>query len=136
VRYLLDTNVVSELRKGTAANAGVREWFTAVSTSDLWLSVLVIGEIRHGIELIRRRDPSAASNLEHWLSRLTSGYGERILPIDTAVAEAWGRVGIPDPVAAVDGLLAATALAGDLTLVTRDTGHLESTGARLLNPFT
>ncbi len=136
MRYLLDTNVVSELRKGTAANVGVREWFAAVSTGDLWLSVLVIGEIRHGIELVRRRDPAAATNLERWLSRLTSGYGERILPIDTAVAEAWGQLGIPDPVAAVDGLLAATALAGNLTLVTRDTGHLGSTGARLLNPFT
>ena len=136
MRYLLDTNIVSELRKGPAANGGVSKWLVTVSSDDLWLSVLVVGELRHGIELLRRRGPSAATNLDRWMARLMSTYSNRVLPIDTTVADAWGRIGVPDRVPAIDGLLAATALAGDLTLVTRNTRHLESTGARLLNPFT
>jgi predicted nucleic acid-binding protein len=133
--YLLDTNVVSELRKGARANPGVARWFDAVAEEDLHLSVLVVGEIRLGVEGVRRRDAITAARLERWLSELTSAYQGRILPVDLRAAELWGRLNIPDPLPAVDGLLAATALVHDLTLVTRNTRHLGRTGVRCLNPF-
>lgn len=88
--WLVDTNVLSELRKGDRGHAGVRAWFGLVEDVDLFTSVLVIGEIRRGIELLRRRDAASASALDHWLARLTEAYAERILPIDTRVAERWG----------------------------------------------
>ena len=87
-----------------------------MADQDLYTSVLVVGEIRRGIELLRRRDPTAAATLDQWLRRLSETYGERILPIDRRVAECWGALNVPDPVPAVDGLLAATAMEHELTL--------------------
>ncbi|MEW6754065.1 MAG: type II toxin-antitoxin system VapC family toxin [Candidatus Latescibacterota bacterium] len=133
--YLLDTNVVSELRKGARANPGVASWHRSVTPGSTWLSVLVVGEIRRGVESIRRRDPARAAALDGWMLRLVEDYGERILPVDRAVADVWGRINVPDPLPAVDGLLAATALVHDLTLVTRNADHVQRTGARFLNPF-
>lgn len=133
--FLLDTNVVSEMRKGDRANARVRTWFNDVDTKDIYLSVLVVGELRQGIEGIRRRDPRAGARLHRWLSELTTEHVDHILPIDIAVADAWGRLNVPDRVPVVDGLLAATALVFDMTLVTRNTRDVERTGVRLLNPF-
>jgi toxin FitB len=132
--FLLDTNIVSEIRK-KAPNAGVSAWFTSVPASDLFLSVMVIGEIRQGIERLARRDPAQAQAVNRWLGRLTDVYGDRIVPITAEVAEAWGRLNVPDPVPVVDGLLAATALVHGWTLVTRNVGDVASTGVRLLNPF-
>lgn len=132
--YLLDTNVLSEARK-QSGNPKVRAWLASVKGSDLYLSVLVIGEIRQGIERLRRRDPAQAGVYEVWLSTLQRDYADRILPITAEIAEEWGRVAVPDPVPVVDGLIAATALVHGMTLVTRNTADLVRTGARLLNPF-
>jgi predicted nucleic acid-binding protein len=133
--WLVDTNILSELRKGKRADAGVRSWFAQVRDEDLFTSVLVLGELRRGIESIRRRDEPSALALEQWLSGLKTSFADRVLPIDTHVAEQWGTLNVPDPLPTVDGLLAATALIHDLVLVTRNVRHLGGTGARLLNPF-
>lgn len=133
--FLIDTNVVSELRKGPRAHAAVSSWFAGVDSGELFLSVLVVGELRQGTERIRRRDPTAASHLDRWMRRLVESYAERILPVDGRVAELWGRLNVPDPLPAVDGLLAATAIVNDLILVTRDTRQIVRTGARLHDPF-
>jgi toxin FitB len=134
VTFLLDTNVVSEIRK-KAPNPGVSGWFASVPADQLFLSVLVVGEIRQGIERLVRRDPAQAETYEQWLYRLVNAYGDRIVPITARVAEAWGRVNVPDPMPVVDGLMAATALVHGWTLVTRNVGDFASAGARLLNPF-
>jgi predicted nucleic acid-binding protein len=135
VSFLVDTNVVSELRKGRRSNAGVTRWFASVDESQLQLSVLVLGELRQGVERIRRRDVSAAQRLDRWLLALVDGFADRVLPVDARVAEVWGKLNVPDPLPAVDGLLAATAIVHDLTLVTRNTRHVDGTGVRVLNPF-
>jgi toxin FitB len=135
VSFLLDTNVVSEIRK-QAPDAGVAKWFASVPADRLFLSVLVVGEIRQGIERLARRDAAQAEIFEQWLSKLVDGYGDRLIPITERIAQAWGRLNVPDPLPAVDGLMAATALVHDWTLVTRNVSDVRSTGVRLLNPFT
>lgn len=132
--WLLDTNVVSEIRKGPRANPGVIRWATG-REDDLWLSVITVGEIRRGIELKRRHDELTARRLEAWLQGMLGSIGPRILPIDSRVAEMWGRLGVPDPLPAVDALLAATALVHDLTFVTRNVKDFERTGVKLVDPF-
>jgi predicted nucleic acid-binding protein len=135
VTYLLDTNVVSELRKGPRCHARVAAWFDGVDDRDLGLSVLVIGEIRRGIEAVRRRDSRGASTLERWLGRLLREHAERVLPIDARVAEEWGRLSAMRPGSVVDVLLAATARVHGLTLVTRNVRDVQWTGVAWLNPF-
>ena len=133
--YLLDTNVVSEIRKPHRADA-VAAWFADVESSQLFLSVLVVGEIRQGIErLRRRRDRKQAAVFEEWLEALRSEFADRLLPVSTAVAERWGRLNAEQPLPVVDGLLAATALEHDLTFVTRESGSFASHGVRILNPW-
>ena len=133
--WLVDTHVLSELRKGERAAPGLREWFDAADESKLYTSVLVVGELRRGIESIRRRDQPAAIALETWLNRLTESFADRILPIDLVIADRWGGLNVPDPIPTVDGLLAATALVYDHTLVTRNTRDVARTGVRLFDPF-
>ena len=133
--YLLDTNVVSETRKGRRTNAGVLAWLTRVEDSGLFLSVLVVGEIRQGIEQARLKDPVKARALEGWLVGLEQNYGDRVLPVTTPVADQWGRLSAIRPISTVDGLLAATALVHDLTFVTRNVTDVAHTGVKLLNPF-
>lgn len=132
---LVDTNVLSELRKGLRADPGVREWFAGTTETSLYTSVLVLGEIRRGIELIRRRDTAGAVALEQWLLRLTETFGNRVLPIDAMVADRWGALNVPDPIPTVDGLLGATALVHGMTVVTRNVRDVARTGAAVLNPF-
>jgi predicted nucleic acid-binding protein len=134
VSWLVDTDVLSELRKGDRTNDGVRAWFSQAREDDLFTSVLVLGEVRRGIESIRRRDPTAAIALEQWLTRLATTFSERVLPVDTRIADRWGALNVPDPLPTVDGLLAATAIVHDLVLVTRNTRDVERTGVRLLDP--
>ncbi len=133
--YLIDTNVISELRKGPKANAGVRRWLERVDERELYLSVLVVGELRRGIELLRRRDGVAARQLDKWLQALQANFSKRILEVDAAVAEVWGELNVPNPISTIDGLMAATALTSDLTLVTRNVKDVRSTGVKVLNPF-
>jgi len=135
VGYLLDTNVVSELRKGPRANVGVQTWFETHAADQLWMSALVVGELRRGVELLRRRDLRAGRSLSDWLDGVTADFGDRILPVTTAVCDRWARLNVPDPLPVIDGLLAATAIEHDLTLVTRNTGDVEHTGVTLFDPF-
>jgi predicted nucleic acid-binding protein len=134
--FLIDTNVVSELRKGKRADAGVRAWFDEHKADQLWLSVLVVGELRRGVELLRRRDERAGTRLSDWLDTVTHDFDDRIIPITIEVAERWATLNVPDPVPVVDGLLAATALERDLVLVTRNTADIERTGVAAVSPFT
>lgn len=133
--YLIDTNVISELRKGARADLRVVDWFAGLAEDDLYLSVLTVGEIRKGIERIRLRDRRAAASLERWLHEVIDAHRDRILPIDQTVAEEWGRLNVPDPLPVVDGLLAATAAVHGLVLATRNVKDLLRTGVSLLNPF-
>ena len=132
--WLIDTNVLSEIRKGDRAHPGIRSWFASADETDLFTSVLVLGEIRRGIESLRRRDPTAALALEHWLIRLQTSFSDRVLAVTDGIADRWGFLNVPDPVPTIDGLLAATALEHDLVLVTRNTRDVARTGARLLDP--
>jgi predicted nucleic acid-binding protein len=132
--FLLDTNVISEARK-PKGDTSVKAWISSVDGEKLYLSVLVLGEIRRGIELLWRTDRAQASAYELWLQSLTSNYDGRILPITQEIAEEWGRVNVPDYAPIVDGLMAATAKVRNMTFVTRNTADVERSGARLLNPF-
>ena len=133
--YLIDTNVISELRKGARCDASVAAWWSKVNEDELWLSALVIGEIRRGIELARKRDPQKALALETWLEEIVTGFDDRILPVDKKVAEQWGRLNAIRPIPVVDALLAATARANNLTFVTRNGKDVAGVGIDILNPF-
>ena len=137
--YLIDTNVVSEGRKGKLANAGVRSFFSQAASQQtpLYLSVVTVGELRRGVELIRHRgDSIQAMKLEKWLVGLLSDFAGKILPFDHDAAQLWGRLRVPHHENAIDKQIAATALIHDLTLVTRNTADFTGTGARCLDPFT
>jgi predicted nucleic acid-binding protein len=134
VSYLLDTNVVSEVRR-QRPDPGVMQWFDSVRADELYLSVMVVGDIRHGIERLARRDPDRAGVLEKWLIDLQELYGNRVVPVTAAIAELWGRLNAGDPLRVADGLMAATALVHGWTFVTRNTADVARTGVRLINPF-
>jgi toxin FitB len=134
VAFLLDTNVISEARK-PAADPNVRAWLASVPEGDLYLSVLVVGEIRQGIERLRRRDPVQAGPYETWLSALLHGFADRLIPVTAEVCDEWGRLNVPDPLPVIDGLMAATAKVRDWTFVTRNIADLRRTNVRLLDPF-
>lgn len=133
--YLLDTNILSELRK-KQPDRNVAAWFSSVDVEDLYLSPLIIGEVYQGIARIKHRnDLKQADILEQWLNELLQNYRTKIIPLSLDVMEVWGTLNVPDPLPAVDGLLAATAIANDLTLVTRNTKDVTRIGVKLLNPF-
>jgi predicted nucleic acid-binding protein len=136
--YLIDTNVISEARKADKADAGVRGFLqrAAEQQQGLFLSVLTLGELRRGVELIRHRgDAKQAALLEDWLQSIVQDYGDQILSLDADVAQVWGRLRVPRYENALDKQIAATALVYDLTLVTRNTKDFMTTGVRVLNPF-
>jgi predicted nucleic acid-binding protein len=133
--YLVDTNVIFEVGKGRRCDPRVAAWYRRVRDDDLYLSVLVVGEIRQGVERLRARDPRHAATLEQWLEEVRESFGERVLPIDHKVAQTWGRYAACGVFPVVDALLAATAEAHNLTLVTRNLKDVERTGVRCLNPF-
>ncbi len=132
--YLLDTCVLSELRK-PRPNAKVVAWMTGLRPDEAFLSVITLGEIRRGIELHRAKDAQAAGALERWLRGLETHYADRILPITAEVADRWGRLAPQQPLPVSDGLIAATALVHQHTLVTRNVADFERSGVNLLNPF-
>jgi predicted nucleic acid-binding protein len=133
--FLLDTNVVSELRKKERCAPKVSAWAATVPRNQDFLSVLVVGELVRGATLKRRTDPQMADALARWIARLTHLYAERILPVTLEIAQEWGRLGALRPIPAEDGLLAATALVHRLTLVTRNVKNVNGLGVSLLNPW-
>jgi predicted nucleic acid-binding protein len=133
--FLLDTNVVSELRKQDRGDPHLRRWVSAHRASDFWLSVLVVGELDRGVELIARRDPAASVALRQWLDSLVDEFADRLLPITAPIARQWALLNVPDPVPVVDGLLAATAMVHGLTLVTRNIADVARTGVGCVDPF-
>jgi len=136
--YLIDTNVISEIRKRSKTNKGVRDFFKQVTKEEtrLFISVVTVGELRRGVELIRHRgDTRQANQLEKWLDMLLADYQDEILGINQDVAQLWGRLRVPHPENALDKLIAATALIYDLTVVTRNQKDFNNTGVRVLNPF-
>jgi toxin FitB len=135
VNYLIDTNIISEIRKGERCDSHVAAWFASIDDHDIYLSVLVLGEIRKGVERARRTDVAQARALEKWLSTIKESYGERILPIDQMVADEWGRMSAIRPVPTVDTLLAATAKVHRMTLATRNVADVTGLGADVMNPF-
>jgi hypothetical protein len=135
VSLLFDTNVLSELRKGPRADENVLEWFDGVAEEDIHLSVLVVGELRRGVERLRGRDTRQASVLEAWLRQVVRDHADRILPVDSRVAEQWGRLTAVRSASVIDTLMAATAQVFDLVLVTRNLKDVAWTGVSCLNPF-
>lgn len=136
--YLVDTNVISEVRKRSKANKGVREFFRRAIDDDapVFLSVVTIGELRRGVELIRHRgDACQANHLESWLESLLTDYRNNVLKIDEDIAQLWGRLRVPHSENALDKQIAATALINDLIVVTRNERDFAKTCVRVLNPF-
>ena len=133
--FLIDTNIISEVRKGQRCDANVASWYAALDDADIFLSVLVLGEIRKGVELARRADPRKADELGRWLQRLEREFSDRILPIDGSIADEWGRMSAVRPIPVIDGLLGATAKVYGLTFATRDDDDLDGLGVTVLNPF-
>jgi predicted nucleic acid-binding protein len=135
VNYLIDTNVISEVRKGASCDPDVARWYSGIDDAGLYLSAIVLGEIRRGVEKVRPRDPSRAHALEKWLADIGKAFGDRILSVDRAVADEWGRMSAIRTLPIVDALLAATAKVHGMTLVTRDAFDATDLGVLVLNPF-
>jgi predicted nucleic acid-binding protein len=135
VAYLLDTNVVCELRKAKP-DQHVLAWHQREADVDVFISTLVIGQIARGIERVGGRDAKQAETLRGWLAGLVTTYHDRVLPVTATIAAAWGRLSAgPQPPPVVDGLMAATAQVHRLTLVTRNIADVARTGVRVVNPF-
>jgi len=136
--YLIDTNVISEVRKQSKANPGVIEFFTQACAQDeaIYLSVVTIGELRRGVEPIRHRgDEPQAKLLEAWLADVIGHYAGNLLAFDAEAAQVWGRLRVLHPDHELDKQIAAIALVNDLTVVTRNEADFSGTGVRLKNPF-
>lgn len=138
MRYLIDTNVISEVRKRHGANEGVRRFFrrTAALRSCRYLSAITVGELRRGVELLRfKGDLQQAAGMESWVESVLAEYRGNILPVNEAVGNAWARLRTPHPEPAIDKLIAATARVHGMTVVTRNIKDFAAAGVPLLNPF-
>jgi len=134
VRYLVDTNVISELRRPTP-NPGVASWLLTVPDDRVHLSVVTVGEIRKGIERLRPLEPSSAASLELWANATVTAFGKNVEHVDADIADRWGQLLASRDQYPIESLLAATALVRGWTLVTRNVRQVEQTGCLLLNPF-
>ncbi len=132
MRYLVDTNVISDARRPDSAAAA---WLRTVRASDTCLSVITIGEVVQGVAYRRRRDPAASDVIDRWLADTRQRYRQRILPVSDAVATVWGELASHRSRRVADALIAATALVHDLVLVSRNVRDFEDAGVRLLNPW-
>jgi len=135
VNYLIDTNIISEVRKGPKCDPNVAAWYASVKDDDVYLSVLVLGEIRKGVERARQNDSAQARALEKWLQTVVASFAEHVLPIDHAVADEWGRMCSKRSASVIDSLLAATAKVHRMTLATRNVADVADLGADVFNPF-
>ena len=136
--YLLDTNVISELRKANTgkANKNVVTWANTVPATSLFLSVITILELEKGLLLVERKDPAQGALLRSWLNaRVLPAFTDRILSVDTAVAQCCAHLHVPDPRSDRDAIIAATALVHGMTVVTRNINDFEPTGVEVLNPW-
>ncbi len=134
--YLVDTNVISEARKGAKANRGVQKFFQSTAPEDLYLSAQTIGEIRRGLENIRHRgDLPQTRKLEKWLDLVVSDYADKILTFDEECAQVWGRLMSPHPEHPIDKQIAAIALLHDMAVVTRNVDDFRGTRVEIVNPF-
>ncbi|MDE9553016.1 type II toxin-antitoxin system VapC family toxin [Xenorhabdus bovienii] len=136
--YVLDTNVVSELRKIRAekADPNVAKWAESVDAVDLFVSAITIMELELGILLIERKDATQGTLLRAWLEQhVLPEFAERTLPVDTAVAQRCARLHVPDRASERDALIAATALVHGMTVVTRNVADFQPTGVTILNPW-
>jgi predicted nucleic acid-binding protein len=135
VNFLVDTNVVSELKRGKNAEPKVAAWFAAMPPERVFTSAIVLGEIRRGIELIAKRDKPQAAVLERWYASMRQRLGTRIIPVDEPVMMVWAKITVPDMLPAYDGLIAATALAHGLTVATRNTADYQRAGVEVIDPW-
>jgi predicted nucleic acid-binding protein len=135
VRFLLDTNVIYEIRKRDRAHPNVTRWVARTPAVDIGTSVVVLAEIRRGIELKRRSDRKQAEALDRWFAQMRTRLADRVVPVDEPIAETWAILGVPDPLPLIDGLLAATAKVRGLTLVTRNVADIARTGVKVFDPF-
>jgi predicted nucleic acid-binding protein len=136
VSFLLDTNVLSELRRSERAHPKVQAWAASVSANELFISAITLLEIELGTLLIARRDTAQASLLRKWIDqRVLPAFDGRILAVDTAVAQRCARLHVPDPRAERDALLAATALVYGKAVVTRNMADFAPMGAKVINPW-
>lgn len=133
--YLVDTNVISEVQKGSRANSNVSTWWKSTDSSDLFLSVVVIGEIYRGIERLALTDPNRGQEFFDWIQEVIGAFEGRILGIDLESAIIWGKLTSGRSIPLADALLAATALSRNMTLITRNTRDIHDTGVRYVNPF-
>lgn len=132
--FLLDTNVLSETRR-RAPDANVLAWLDRADPGELYVSVLSIGEIRKGIETRRRSDAGAAAALDHWLRGLETLFADRLVPIDLEIAETWGALAARGPLPVIDALIAATAQARGMTVVSRNVRDIARAGVEVVNPW-
>ena len=135
MKFLLDTNIISEIRKRDRAHPNVASWVARTPVKEIGTSVIVLAEIRRGIELKRRHDKEQAEALDRWFAQMRMRLGTRVLPVDEPISEAWALLSVPDPLPLIDGMLAATAKVHALTLVTRNTADVVRAGVKVFNPF-
>jgi predicted nucleic acid-binding protein len=135
VKYLIDTNVFSELKRGKRAHPNVVAWYETMPLDSVCTSVVVLGEIRRGIELIARRDKLQGDALERWYATMRRRLAVRVLDVDEQIMLIWSRISVPDMLHSYDGLIAATALAHDLIMATGNTADYQRAGLRIINPW-